>query len=142
MNKHDGTASVKSLSSRRGIAIAGVSVCFIAATLYFLSIRSASTHFVTFFDQKREREYRKFEMEMKPEFKGATAKSDEERKTCCPQLLESSNPLEMQHCAFELKEKYAFCILFNGLKRSILAVKSCFHHDSLAEEIRSHLDLM
>ena len=78
---------------------------------------------------------------MKPEFKGATAKSDEEWKTCCSQLLASSNPLEMQHSAFELKEKYAFCILFDGLQRSIPAVKSCYHHENLAEEIRSHLDL-
>ena len=95
MNNQDGTASAKSHSSRRRIAIAGVSVCFIVATLSFLSIRSDSAHFVKFFDQNREREYRKIVTEMKPEVQGATAKSDEEWKTCYPQLFASSNPLEI-----------------------------------------------
>gem|GEM_PF-3987134 len=41
MNNQNGTASAKSHSSRHRIAIAGVSVCFIVLTLYFVFVRSA-----------------------------------------------------------------------------------------------------
>ncbi len=47
----------------------------------------------------------------------------------------------MQYKSTEKKEIYAHCLLFDGLRRSIPAKQSYFHHERLSEEIVANLDI-